>query len=155
MPAGDLLPTEGELYAAEVNELLLAPYKGFGDADWWITELTGFGDTAVKDQDVAFDGLDGGLAGPDYLTETALVFTVACNAGTASAGEAAYRTLRAAFLPGPDVELHLWAPDWGHIYLTGRTRGSVPKRVHMAKGILFAQATFIALDPTITEVPAP
>ena len=148
MPAGDLLPTSGDSFALELR-LFLAADDGYGGALWWITDVAGFGDIAVRDQDVKADAANGAVGGSDYISEQPLVFTLASHTGSAAEAEAAYRLLRTAFLPGGDEWLHLWAPDWGHVKLEGRARGSVAKRKYQAQGVMFAQATFLALDPEI------
>lgn len=152
MPAGDRLPTSGDTFALEVNGFLAAD-NGFDGADWWIVgDLTGFGEITVRDQDTDLHGVNGAMAALDTIAKQPIIATLACNTGTASTAEAAYREAATAFTAGPDTELHIWAPDWGHVYYTGRGRGSVPRRINMASGVMFAQCTFMALDPTPVEV---
>lgn len=155
MPAGDQLPTSGESYAAEVNGLLLAPSKGWGDADWWLLDIAGLQDVDVRDQDTAYDLADGSAGAEDFDADGILVFTIACHTGSASTAELAIADVRAAFRRGVDCSAHLWVPGLEHVRLDGRTRGAKFKRLNMAKGVAQAQATFHALDPTIHEVEAP
>ena len=156
MAAGDLLPTEGEDYAAEVNGLLLAPSKGWGGADWWlIDDIAGLQDVDVKDQDTSYDLADGSTAAEDFDTDGILVFTIACHTGSASTAELAIADVRAAFRRGTDTAAHLWVPGLEHVRFDGRTRGAKFKRLNMRAGVVQAQATFHALDPTIHIVAPP
>lgn len=151
MPAGDLLPTSGEQYALEVRGFLAAD-SGFGSADWWIVQIDGLGDVIVRDQDTQLDLANGAVAATDTFGAVPLIFTLTCRTGSASTAEEAYADVAAAFAPGGDEELHLWVPGIGHIYYDGRCRGAVPKRQFMAGGVMFAQVTFMALNPIPTEV---
>lgn len=155
MVAGDLLPTEGEDYAAEVNGLLLAPFKGWGGATWWLLDIAGLQDVDVKDQDASYDLADGSAGAEDFDTDGILVFTIACHTGSASTAELAIADVRAAFRRGVDASAHLWVPGLEHVRFDGRTRGAKFKRINMRAGVAQAQATFHALDPTIHEVEAP
>lgn len=156
MPAGDQLPTSGESYAAEVNGLLLAPEKGWGDATWWlINDIAGLQDVDVRDQDTAYDLADGSAGAEDFDADGILVFTVACHTKAASSAELAIADVRAAFRRGVDCSAHLYVPGLGHVRLDGRARGAKFKRLNMAAGVAQAQATFHALDPTIHIVAPP
>lgn len=155
MAAGDLLPTTGEMYAAEVNSLLLAPSKGWGDADWWLIGVDGLFDATVRDQDTEFDLVDGAIGAVDTDGVSVIVFTLACHTGLASTAELAIADLRTAFRSGGDTAAHLWVPGPGHVRFDGRTRGAKFQRLNMAAGVAQAQATFHALDPTIHVIPPP
>ena len=155
MAAGDLLPTEGEVYAAEVNGLLLAPHQGWGDADWWLLKVDGLQDADVRSQDTGFDLADGAIGATDTDAVSVLVFTIACHTGLTSTAELAIADVREAFRRGVDTEAHLWVPGLSHVRLDGRTRGAKFERINMRAGVAQAQATFHALDPTIHLVPPP
>lgn len=151
MAAGDLLPTSGEQYAIEVRGFLAAD-AGFGGADWYVKNVDSFGDEIVEDQDTGLDLTDGVVAATDTLGAVPLIFTLACGTGSASTAELAYLDVKAAFTKGTDEELHMYVPGVGHVYFVGRCRGSSPKRVFMAGGVMWAQVTFLATDPTMNVV---
>ena len=152
MPAGDLLPTSGDCYAAQIGDYLFAD-DGFGGADWWINELDGFGDQDPKTKDMPYALTHGSKATVDLLDDMAIVFTLRCDAGTPGAGELAFKALCEAWFPtSVDQELHLWVPGRGHCMVTGRTRPVKGTRLFMAKGKWLAVATFIATDPEIHEL---
>lgn len=148
MPAGDLLPTSGEDYAAEARGLLIA--KNFGGADWWIRELSGLGDVDVADQDIDNPLVDGAIGTVDKVAAPLIVVSVMCATGLASTAELAAADLADAFTAGTDDELHLYVPGRGHVYLNGRYRGArVTNR--QTGGAFQAIAQFLATDPTIYE----
>lgn len=150
MPAGDLLPTSGENYAAEARGLLIAA-GGFGDADWWIRDIAGFGDVDVADQDVDNPIVDGTNATVDKVTAPLIVLSVMCATGLTSTAELAAVDLADAFTAGVDAPLHLYVPGRGKVYLTGRYRGAkITSR--QTGGSFQAVAQFLATDPTIHEV---
>lgn len=149
MPAGDLLPTSGEDYAAEARGLLIAA-RGFGDADWWIRDLSGFGDADVADQDVDNPLVDGTNATADKVSAPLIVLSVMCATGATSDAELAAADLTEAFTAGTDDVLHLYVPGRGHVYMNGRYRGAkVTSR--QTGGAFQAVAQFLATDPTIYE----
>lgn len=152
MADGDMLPTTGDCYAAQLGDYLIAD-DGFGGADWWITELDGFGDQDVKTQDMPYALAHGSKATVDLLDTMGIVFTLRCDAGTAGAGELAFKALGEAWFPtSTDVDLHLWVPGRGHCKVTGRPRPVKGTRLFMAKGVWLAVATFEATDPEIVEL---
>lgn len=150
MPAGDLLPTSGEAFAVEARGFLA--YTG---ETWDIREIAGFGDVIVKQQDTSLDLSDGVVAATDSLDAVPLVFTLRCATGSASTAELAYLDVAEAFAPGPGDVLHMWVPGIGHVSFSGRYRGAVARRVSVPGGVMLAQATFLATDPTMTVVEAP
>ena len=148
MPAGDLLPTSGETYAAELRAYLIADTE-----DWKIKGFKGLGDNKVKTRDTDIDGADGAVAAADYLEAFPLILTMRCRAGTPSAAELAIVDLQDAWAPSTtDLELHLWVPGREHLKVTGRPRDLEIDRVNPAIGAEDAQAVLQVLDAVVEVV---
>lgn len=150
MPAGDLLPTSGETYAAELRAYLMADTE-----DFRITNVAGLGGRKVKARDTEFGAADGSEAATDYAAAWPLIIDLACAMGSAADAELALVDLADAWgASDVDLELHLWVPGREHIKVTGRPRDLDPVRVRpMASGVIRAQATFLVLD-TLEEAVA-
>lgn len=151
MPAGDLLPTSGETYAAELRAYLIADTE-----DWKIKGFKGLGDNKVKTRDTDIDGADGAVAAADYLEAFPIILTMRCRPtgpNAPSAGELAIVDLQDAWAPSTtDLELHLWVPGREHLKVTGRPRDLEIDRVNPAIGAVDAQAVFQVLDAVVEVV---
>ena len=151
MAAGDLLPTSGDTYAAELRAYLIADTE-----DWKIKRMKGLGDTRVKARDTSLDTADGSVAAADYLEAFPLIFTLQCRTGDPGDAELAIVDLQDAWAPSTtDLELHLWVPGREHLKVTGRPRDLDVDRVFMPGGAVDAQATFLVLDAVVETVEAP
>lgn len=150
MAAGDLLPTSGETYAAELRAYLMAETE-----DWRITDLKGLGGVKVKARDTGLDSADGSIAAADYLEDWPLIVNMRCSVGSASAAELAIVDLQDAWTASAeDLELHLWIPGREHLKVTGRPRDLEVDRIRpMSSGVAKAQAVFQVLN-TLVEVVA-
>lgn len=150
MAAGDDLPTSGEEYAAEARGLLIA--KDFGDAVWYIRDLSGLGDNDVDNQDVDNPRIAGTNGTVDKDTAPLLVLSLMCKTGLTSTAELAVVDLTTAFKAGDDDELHLYVPGRGHLAYDGRYRGS---KVTSRKpgGVFQAVAQFLATTPEPRTIP--
>jgi len=149
MAAGDLLPTSGEVYAAELRLYLMADGEDFA-----ITGLSGLSGVRVKSRDTKLNAAAGAVGSSDFAEEWPLIINLRCATGSASTAELALVDLAEAWAPSTtDIELHLWVPGLEHIKVTGRPRDLDPDRVRpMASGIIKAQATFMVLNTLVEAV---
>lgn len=149
MPAGDLLPTSGEVYAAEIRAYLMADTEDFA-----ITAIVGLGGVRVKSRDTVLNAADGAVASSDFAQEWPLILNMRCATGLASTAELALVDLQEAWAPSAtDLELHLWVAGRGHIKVTGRPRDLDTDRVRpMASGVIKAQGTFLVLNTLVEDV---
>jgi len=149
MAAGDLLPTSGEVYAAELRLYLMAEAEDFA-----ITGMSGLSGVRVKSRDTKLNAAAGAVASSDFAEEWPLIINLRCATGSASTAELALVDLAEAWAPSTtDIELHLWVPGLEHIKVTGRPRDLDPDRVRpMASGIIKAQATFMVLNTLVEAV---
>lgn len=148
MPAGDLLPTSGEVYAAELRAYLMGP-----GADFEITGIAGLGGVRVKSRDTKLNAAAGSVGSTDFADEWPLILNMRCATGLASTAELALAGLQTAWAESTtDLELHLWIPGREHIFVTGRPRDLDPDRVRpMASGVIKAQGTFMVLNTLVEE----
>jgi len=151
MPAGDLLPTSGDTYAAELRGYLMSD-----TSDWVIRAVKGLGGLKIKSQDTPLDLGDGSVGASDFLDDWPLILNLQCKTGAPGSAELALVDLQEAWTASTtDLELHMWVPGLEHIKMLGRPRDLDPERVFMPGGIIAAQATFVAHDPAVTPVPPP
>lgn len=143
MAAGDLLPTSGETYAAELRAYLMAD-----TADFAIFGVSGLGGKKIKARDTSFGAAAGSEGATDYADAWPLILNMRCVLGSASAAELALVDLQTAWAESDeDIELHLWVPGREHIKVTGRPRDLDPDRVKpMSSGVIRVQARFDVLN---------
>ena len=148
MAAGDLLPTSGEHYAAELRAYLMA------DSEVWkITGVSGIGSMRVKSADTSLDLANGSVAASDFLDAWPLIINMRCVTGSPSTAELALVDLGEAWAPSlTDLELHMWVPGREHIKVSGRPRDLDADRVFMPGGVMKAQATFFVVDAAVETV---
>jgi len=148
MAAGDLLPTSGEVYAAELRAYLMGP-----GAPFEITSIAGLTGVRVKSRDTKLNAAPGSVGSTDFADEWPLILNLRCATGLASTAELALVDLAEAWAPSTsDLELHLWVAGRGHIFVTGRPRDLDPDRVRpMASGVIKAQGTFMVLNTLVEE----
>lgn len=151
MAAGDLLPTSGETYAAELRAYLMADTATF--KIWRVGGLNG---NKIKKRDTSIDGGVGAVGAADYLDAWVLSLWLRCSTGLPSTAELALVDLKEAWLPATeDLELHMWVPGLEHIKLLGRPDDLEPDRVFMPGGVITAQAMFRVLNAEVVTVEAP
>lgn len=149
MPAGDLLPTSGDTYAAEIRAYLMAD-----TADFKIRKVAGLGGNKIKTRFASLDANDGSVGSTSFLEDWPLLLTLQCNTGSPGTAELALMDLQTAWTAADeDVELHMWAPGWEHIKMIGQPIDLDPDRIFMPGGIIRAQATFQVLDAAVVSVP--
>lgn len=145
MAAGDLITAN---YQHEVNNYLI------GDDDpWSVDNVTGWVGRQVIDQDTKLDLVDGAVAATDTRSARVIVLDLYCTLSNDDAVFEAIAGLEVAWAIGGDVQLHAQIPYLGHVYVTGRCRDLVVADLRGAPhGRVEVQATFVAHDPTISEV---
>lgn len=150
MPDGDMLPTEGDTYAAQLDDVLLAGVERHPCAPFWITKVDGFADLNPDPQDMPYSLVDGTKRTIDRQGDMAIVFTCMCGTGDAASMELAYMAVRTVWMSyrDRDADLHLWAPGWGRVKVIGRPRPLKRDLINPRKGVMQITATFLA-DPEI------
>ena len=147
MPAGDLL---AEDWQHEVNGYLIGRDDG-----WDVESVAGWMGNTVRPSDVDLALSDGAVSTLDTLGARVITLNlVVGDLATAADVIDAASDLQTAWAPGADVDLHAKLPHLGHVKITGRCRDLVFANFDDGTnaGVLSAQATFYAADPTVEVV---
>jgi hypothetical protein len=152
MTDGDLLPTSGNKYAAEIRDTLM----GQPGSVWHVNKLVGPGTVKVR-RSSGDNGLGHGSSnGLDFLDDIPYIIDMYCKTGDAASAELAVDALAEAWAPAEgleDLRLDVYTPGRGHTAVLGRSEGIDPIREFPQGGLIRVQATFIATNPIPIEDP--
>lgn len=149
MPAGDLVVADWQY---EIRTTLMGDGSDFPLDRDRRRSYTPLGDVSVKAQDVVLSSGDGSYAGADRKGPR--IFTLPLvYVGTSANCGLAIQTMETAWAPSTtDITLHGRIPGVGKFVVNGRPRGLAVDFANMDFGEIRFLATFVALDPTYTEL---
>ena len=122
----------------------------FGDRQTSWIGATGIGGLlipGVKTYDMDLTHANGAVGGADRLAVRTITVPLVIDASKLAS------TLAAWAPSSLDIEMHMLLPLFGHVYVTGRPRGLAEGVGTLMNHTMSLLGTFVALDPTIHEVP--
>lgn len=147
MPAGDLVIAD---FTYEIRTTL------FGDGTNYLVDdenIEGLGTAPVRTADVDLFHEDGSYGSPDTYGPRVILIPLLFR-GTASQVGGWVKTWQTTIWAksSTDIPLFMQLPGYGKFSVEGRPRGFDPDLRYLKFGLVTAEATFVALDPTITYV---
>lgn len=145
MPAGSLIAAD---YQLELRATLMGDGTNYPlRSD---RTIDGLGVPNAKTADVELDQADGSYGSPDYLGVRVLLIPFVFE-GTPSQVGGWIKDMHTVWAPSTtDIPLYMQLPGFGKFHVNGRPRGFDADIQRIQFGIATAEATFVALDPTIT-----
>lgn len=147
MPAGDLVVAD---FTYEIRTTLFGEGTNYGVDD---ANIDGLGIPPTKTADVELWGDDGSYGSPDYLGVRIILIPLIFEGTPSQVGGWLKTWQTTTWAPAAsDVPLYMQLPGFGKFYVNGRPRGLDADITNLPYGRVTAEATFVALDPTITYV---
>lgn len=147
MAAGDLVVAD---FTYEIRTTLFGAGTNYKIDD---ENIAGLGTAPVRSADVELFHEDGSYGSPDTYGPRVILLPLLFN-GTASQVGGWVKTWQTTLWvkTSTDIPLYLQLPGYGKFYVNGRPRGFDVDLTNLKFGLVTAEATFVALDPTIHYV---
>lgn len=145
MAAGDLVVAD---FQAEIRTTLFGDGTNYG-IDF--KNIEGLGTAPVRSTDVELDQADGSYGSPDVYGPRVIIIPIVFEGTPSNVGSWAKTWQTTTWAKSStDIPLYMQLPGFGKFHVNGRPRGFDVDITRIGFGIITAEATFVALDPTIT-----
>lgn len=149
MPAGDLVVAD---WTIELRSTLMGDGTNYELGPSGEERIVGLGVPVPKTADVDLLHDDGAYGSPDYQGVRVISIPFLLR-GTPAQAMGYLKDLHTVWAPSTtDLPLYIQLPGFGKFYVNGRPRGLLENTRWAHFGEVTAEATFVALDPTITYV---
>lgn len=147
MPAGDLVVAD---WTYEIRTTLFGDGTNYKVDD---ANIDGLGVAPVRTADVDLEQADGAYGSPDWYGPRVILIPLIFNGSASDVGGWLKTWQTTIWVKSTtDIPLYMQLPGYGKFYVNGRPRGFDPDVRFLKFGLVTAEATFVALDPTITYV---